>query len=279
MAERRMFSVKVIESARFLKMPPSTQNLYFHLGLKADDDGVVEAYTVIRSVGSTEDDLKLLIAKRFVIVLNEDLVTYITDWTEHNKIRADRKIDSIYKNLLLQIVPDIALLEAKERADRKPMDGTGTSQGQPKDGIGKDRLGKDRLVKDSKKDLCHEQEHEVPAPEQKIAISFILNDGSMYDIAENDADKYRQLYPGIDVMQELRNIVAWCDANPKNRKTRSGARRFLNGWLARAQNGARKPAAGYTKPTNRQLDFDQRDTDYEALLREERRGTLDNGEK
>lgn len=117
-----MFSKRIVESARFLKMPPSTQNLYFHLGLNADDDGVVEGYNVMMQTGATEDDLKLLVAKGFVTVLNDDLVTYINDWRENNRIRADRKVDSIYKNLLIKMIPDIELQHAKTRADtgKKP---------------------------------------------------------------------------------------------------------------------------------------------------------------
>lgn len=158
MAERRMFSKRIINSARFLKMPTSTQLLYFHLGLHADDDGVVEAYTVMNSIGVTEDDLRILVAKGFVQVLNEDLVTYITDWKENNKIRADRKVDSIYKDLLLQMVPDAQLLQSRQRADAKkkvielpsgrPTDDQWTTNGQPTDGIGKDRLGKDSIGED-----------------------------------------------------------------------------------------------------------------------------------
>lgn len=150
MADRRMFSKRLTNSAKFIKMPPSTQNLYFHLGLNADDDGVVEAYSIIKQINATEDDLKVLVAKEFVKVLNEDLVTYIIDWKENNKLRADRKIDSIYKNLLLEILPQVQLLESKPRADRKKEDkNNGTSQGQPKDSIGQDRIGKDN---DRKKD-------------------------------------------------------------------------------------------------------------------------------
>lgn len=161
MAERRMFSKRLTNSARFIKMPSSTQNLYFHLGLNADDDGVVEAFSIMNQIGATEDDLKILVAKSFVIVLNDDLVSYIVDWRENNKIRADRKVDSIYKDLLLKVIPEVQLLESKERADRKKeeMDVIGTSQkkedieismfeggmshGQPMDGIGQVRLGKD----------------------------------------------------------------------------------------------------------------------------------------
>lgn len=119
MAERRMFSKKIIDSARFIKMPTSSQALYFHMGVRADDDGIVEGYNVMRMIGATEDDLKVLVAKGFVTILNEDLVAYINDWKEHNLIRADRKVDSIYKDLLLQIVPEVQILEPKQRSDVK----------------------------------------------------------------------------------------------------------------------------------------------------------------
>ena len=149
MAERRMFSKRIVGSARFLKMPISTQCLYFHLGLNADDDGIVEAYTTIKQIGATEDDLKVLVAKGFCTVLNEDLVTYITDWRENNKLRADRKIDSIYKDLLIQMVPDADVQQARRRADLKPL----AEGGRPADvqgtSLGPHRLGKDRLGKDS----------------------------------------------------------------------------------------------------------------------------------
>lgn len=146
-----MFSKKIIDSARFLKMPLETQTLYFHLGIRADDDGIVEAYSVMRLVGATEDSLKILVAKGFVTVLNDDLVTHITDWNEHNLIRSDRKVDSIYKDLLLRVVPHAELIEPRERADKKhhgqPMDVQRTTNGQHS--IGEDRLGKVSLVEDS----------------------------------------------------------------------------------------------------------------------------------
>lgn len=146
-------------------MPSETQNLYFHLGLRADDDGVVEAFTVMRLVGATEDSLKLLHAKGFIHVLNDDYVSFITDWHEHNKLRSDRKVDSIYKDLIIQVLPDVKLLEARQRTDRQPknqgsLKNCGTSQGQPNDnqmtdngqamdGIGQDRTGQDRLGKNN----------------------------------------------------------------------------------------------------------------------------------
>lgn len=156
-----MFSKRIVESARFLKMPPSTQALYFHLGLHADDDGVVEGYNVMMQTGATEDDLKILVAKNFVTVLNDDLVTYINDWRENNRIRADRKVDSIYKDLLLKMLPDIEIQHARARADTgkktgvkqledngRPVDNQRTTSGRQMDRIGQSRSGQSSLGQD-----------------------------------------------------------------------------------------------------------------------------------
>ncbi|NDL68495.1 hypothetical protein GXN74_12185 [Clostridiales bacterium F-3ap] len=145
-----MFSQKIVTSAKFLRMPVSSQNLYFHLAMNADDDGVVEAFIVMRQVGASEDDLRVLTAKGYVIVLNEDLVSFITDWKEHNLIRADRKVDSMYKELLVKIVPEAELLQKKQRADAvKPAEtedcGQMASTGRPDAADGPHRLGKVRL--------------------------------------------------------------------------------------------------------------------------------------
>lgn len=113
-----MISKKIVESARFIKMPASSQNLYFHLVLNADDDGVVEAFSVMNLIRANEDDLRVLVGKGFVQVLSEELVTFIVDWREQNRLRADRKVDSIYKDLLLRVNPDVDLLEMKNRSDR-----------------------------------------------------------------------------------------------------------------------------------------------------------------
>lgn len=86
-----MVSRKIVESARFLKMPATSQNLYFHLVVNADDDGIVEAYSVLALTKANEDDLRVLVSKQFVYMLNEDLVAYIEDWLEMNYFRADRK--------------------------------------------------------------------------------------------------------------------------------------------------------------------------------------------
>ncbi|WP_420222887.1 DnaD domain-containing protein [Pediococcus acidilactici] len=150
MAQRRMLSRRITDSAKFLRMPLSSQALYFHLVVSADDDGVVEAFAVMRKTGASDDDLRILVAKQFVVMLNDDLVAYITDWNENNHIRADRKVDSIYQKLLLQVIPDAPVKRSKPRADTGKKTGSGKQikNGRPVDDqwTAQDRLGKDRLV-------------------------------------------------------------------------------------------------------------------------------------
>lgn len=78
-----MFSIRVINSAKFLKMPIEAQCLYFHLVINADDGGDVEAYAVMRITGANQDHLNILEAKGFIKVYNTDFVSNITHWKEH----------------------------------------------------------------------------------------------------------------------------------------------------------------------------------------------------
>lgn len=98
MARRRMFSLDVIDTDIFLEMPPSTQALYFHLGMRADDDGFVSSPKKIMSmIGCNADDIKLLIAKNFIIPF-ENGVCVIKDWNVNNYIQKDRYKETIYLN-------------------------------------------------------------------------------------------------------------------------------------------------------------------------------------
>lgn len=214
MAERRMFSKRIVRSAKFLKMPVSSRELYWQLGIEADDDGIVESFNVMRMTGASEDDLRVLVSKGFVQVLNEDLVAYITDWNENNKLRADRKIDSIYKDLLIQINPNVQLLQAKPRADTKKLTGKkGQTNGRPMDRIGKVSTveyseGKISLIEDSKdKDKTYfeddslnnifieflEVRKKLKAINSDRAIKTIINRLNNYD----DSTKYKMIEKSI----------------------------------------------------------------------------------
>lgn len=142
MAERRMFAKTVIGSARFLRMPATSRLLYYDLGMEADDDGCVEAFGVIRKTGATEDDLRVLASRGFVHVLNDDLVSYITDWSKNNYIRKDRYQQGIYTKLLIKL---------NDKIDGIPADNQKDINGIPDDNqrYTQDRLGKDSIGKDS----------------------------------------------------------------------------------------------------------------------------------
>lgn len=96
MADRRMFSKKIIDSDAFLDMPLSTQALYFHLSMRADDDGFVNNPKKIqRMIGASDDDLKVLVAKSFLIPFESGIVV-IKHWRIHNYIRGDRYKETAY---------------------------------------------------------------------------------------------------------------------------------------------------------------------------------------
>ena len=93
-----MFSLKIVYSDLFLDMPLSSQCLYFHLSMRADDDGFVNnPKKIIKIIGANEDDLKILIAKGFVIVFEQGIIV-ITHWKINNFIRKDRYKSTLYEN-------------------------------------------------------------------------------------------------------------------------------------------------------------------------------------
>lgn len=103
MANKRMFNMKIVDSDAFLDMPLSTQCLYFHLNMRADDDGFVgNPKRIQRLIGATDDDLKLLIAKRFVLVFDDGVIV-IKHWKLHNTIKKDRYTQTVYTDELKQL--------------------------------------------------------------------------------------------------------------------------------------------------------------------------------
>jgi len=89
MAQRRMFSLDIVSSDAFLDLPVSGRELYFQLGMYADDDGFINPKKIIRMIGASEDDLRLLIAKRFVLPFETGVVV-IKHWKINNYIQNDR---------------------------------------------------------------------------------------------------------------------------------------------------------------------------------------------
>lgn len=98
MAERRMFSKQIIDSDAFLNMPLSSQVLYFHLAMRADDDGFVNnPVKITRMVGSNTDDFNILVAKKFILTFETGVIV-IKHWKMHNYIQSDRYKPTVYQD-------------------------------------------------------------------------------------------------------------------------------------------------------------------------------------
>lgn len=150
MAERRMFAKTIIDSDAFLDMPLSSHALYFHLSMRADDDGFINNPKKIqRMIGASDDDLKLLIAKNFIIP-SESGIVVIKHWRIHNYIRNDRYKSTVYEE-------ERAMLDTKENNAYTLRPTSGIPSGIPDDNqsgyqmetqvrLGKDSIGKDNNI-------------------------------------------------------------------------------------------------------------------------------------
>ena len=180
-ANRRMFSRDVVMTDDFLDLPPTTKALYFFLNLEADDDGFVgNPKTIMRLVGTTKEDMKLLIEGNYVLLFNSGVVV-ITDWTEHNSIRKDRKKPTRFAEEMQQI----ALVEGNKYqwlSDVQPTDNQLTTKCQTNGCIGEGRIGEGRIGEDR---IGEVREEKQPTP----ATPFNQDFANLYKSFEQETGK------------------------------------------------------------------------------------------
>lgn len=143
MAQRRMFSLRVVDTDMFLDMSPTAQNLYFHLGMRADDDGFVSSpKKIMKMVGAPDDDYRVLVAKGFIIPMATNGVCVVSHWKVNNLIKNDRYTETMYKEEKARISEKdgIYFIDFENGSKMVP-------EVEPQDRLGKDRLGKDREEK------------------------------------------------------------------------------------------------------------------------------------
>ena len=160
MGNRRMISKTVTQTHRFLRLPLEAQALYFHLIQNCDDDGVVEAFPILRMIGASEDNLGLLVVKRFVKPLNEEMVYFVVDFHEQNTVRKDRYTPSVYKDLLEQNAEN--LITDSDDTTGKPLVNQTETTG--KHNISKDNISKGKVSKGSSKETQEEKTTTTTAP-------------------------------------------------------------------------------------------------------------------
>ena len=165
-----MFTTKIIDSDAFLDMPLSTQCLYFHLNMRADDDGFVNNPKKIqRMIGASEDDLKLLLAKRFVLGFESGVIV-IKHWRMHNCLRKDRIHPTQYQEELRQLAVKENGAYTEHVNQLSTSCQPNVNQMSAEDSIGKDRLDKDSRGKcfippsvDEIREYCIERKNNVDA--------------------------------------------------------------------------------------------------------------------
>ena len=177
MANRRMFTKTIVDSDWFLDMPLSTQCLYFHLNMRADDDGFINnPKRVTKLIGASEDDLKLLITKRFVLVFESGVIV-IKHWKMHNTIRKDRYTETEYQKELAQLdIKENGSYTEKEKKNVIAWQPNGNQMAttQPQVRLGKDSIGKDNNISLlEKKEINKERKDGALSEETQAAVDRI----------------------------------------------------------------------------------------------------------
>jgi hypothetical protein len=169
-----MFSLDVVDTDRFLDMPSSTQALYFHLGMRADDDGFVASPKRTAAMcGCSADDLNLLAAKGFVRPF-ESGVLVIVDWRKNNQIRPDRYTPTQFLDEKAQLgIPAV---------------NQSTYQQVPQVSIGKDRTGKVSIKRERKADKPPRPRFTPPSEDE--AITYFCGQGSSATEAKSFVDYF-----------------------------------------------------------------------------------------
>ena len=164
-----MMSKSIIKSDTFLDMPATTQNLYFHMLLDADDDGFINApKSIMRMIGAKEDDMKVLTAKQFVIPFESGVVV-IKDWKIHNYIQNDRyKPSALPERDLINIQKDKSYTLKVDVSDMDTKCIQDVS-------IGKDRIGKDSIDI-----LCHASHDDIDKSHFEIIEYLNMKTGSKF---------------------------------------------------------------------------------------------------
>ena len=260
MAQRRMLSKSLIESYEFMSLPLSAQMLYVHLGLAADDDGLVgNALFVQRGTGATEEDMRALVGRRYVLEFKSGVVA-IRHWHVHNYIRASRYKPTVFKterDLLAQLgdgtyewksaVPDAAPVSeptADDDPDLEPkrnrLDDEWSANGRPMDDqmpaqvrLGQDRLGQGSLGQgrenqDRESGSCSQTRAFTPPTAAEVAAFCRENDNNNEIDAEKFVDYYQSrgwMLGGVPMVDWRAVVRMWMREEARRNADKSAAKR------------------------------------------------------
>lgn len=236
MADKRMFAKTIIDSDAFLDMPHTSQLLYFHLSMRGDDDGFINnPKSIARNVKCSDDDLKILAAKKFIIPFESGVIV-IKHWKIHNYIAKDRYNETKYKN-----EKSMLTLDENKSYRLENQNNSYTDCIQDVDKVYTQvRLDKIKNNINTLNTATSEVEENGNVNNSQVYINFYTRDNKEFRLFTNDIVSYRNTYPLIDINQEIVKIKRWLIDNPKKNKTLSGYSRFINGWLNRQNEQAKE---------------------------------------
>ena len=204
MANRRMFSLKVIDTDSFLDMSPTAQLLYFHLAMRADDDGFVSSpKKIMKLANAADDDMRVLIAKKYLIPF-ESGVCVIKDWKIHNYIQSDRYQETEYREEKALLLEN----NGKYEVDTERIHNVSKVLPQVRLELGKVRIGKDRKE-----------------------IDILPSHVGILDKKETQ-EKLISQFPGVDVLEEIEKMKDWVNASGKRKRDYPA---FARNWLRKVK--------------------------------------------
>ena len=234
-----MFSQKIVDSDPFLDMSLSAQALYFHLNMQADDDGFVNnPKKVCRCIGASSDDLKLLVAKRFLICF-ENGVVCVKHWRIHNTLRKDRYNPTQYQT-------EFAMLEVK---DNKAYTENVATTWQPDGNQLATQYSIDKYSIDKSsidKDILSESDDSSPSPKQKKSVKHKHGEYQNVLLTDDELQKLQEEY--IDYSERIERLSSYIASTGKSYRSHYAT---IRNWARKDREQRTQPVRQtvYTKPT------------------------------
>ena len=233
MAERRMFAKTIIDSDAFLDMPVSSQLLYFHLSMRADDDGFINnPKAIMRNARCNEDDLKLLIAKKFIIPFESGIVV-IKHWKIHNYIRNDRYKETKYK----EEKASLALDENNSYTLGIPCDNQMDTQVR----LGKDSIGKVSIGEN----IISESDDSEQAPKKPVRHKY--GEYKNVLLTDEELDKLKTEYS--DWKERIERLSSYIASTGKRYKSHYAT---IRNWARKDERGG--TGNGFTRNSGRNTE-------------------------
>lgn len=245
MARKRMFSNDILNSDPFYALSKDAKLAYIYLNLGADDDGFIATATKeLYPLRIGETAVKELVEHGYLLEFDEPKVYVITHFFVHNTRRKDRYTPTYYlevkeklgidkhgKYFLLgdkDVSPDIEQVSVLVAANKSKLNKSKSSQSNY---------------------ICVEPDSDSTLPHPDVE-GLLCTTGVMWYPTFESYERYKVLYPGVDLKREFTKMALWCYDNPKRRKSPGGCGRFVTNWLEKAQNSRwGKPKAVYSNPT------------------------------